>query len=532
KKIKMLLKFNIILYIIIFLNISMVYSLTAEERSELQRKMKYYHTSVRPGERFNMISTINGTFFDIPTEIRIMNIYLEEKKIYIDLTLILNYYDERLQMKELKQNIKIPNEFKLWSPTLYIDGSLLNDYNSFLDPANGYVSLIYKIKYGKGNCMNPSWKYPFEKYICPIVIETENDEHLSLKFDRDMRSIINEFTYIANEWPFLKIDITIKSFWQSTIAIIYLPSILLFSVSLFSQFKRRKVQVQILTSAIICIIFLESTKYISNSFRFILTMQDVWLLGTFIHLISLLSLDLLLPSQHIYYDIEEENDNKINQKNRNNFNSKNRNNLIIHDEMEGQMYSINDKNNIKFGTSILKKDSKLQGNQINNYENVGKNLPKLRNGSCYNNLSYEGSPSIQKNNLHPEAYPLIIANNSQTKYQGIRKNSQIDTLFPVNRRGMIIDMKGQSSIIEINDDTNKKEEKRKRQIFVNEPNHFSPYNMVKFHNHQPQTISSKPYSIIYTLSEKKKIGVLMVLCVYVAFALIYFIIVIGILQWY
>ncbi|CEF60465.1 Hypothetical protein SRAE_X000220400 [Strongyloides ratti] len=527
----MFFQLNIIFYVIISLNISIVFPLTAEERSELQRKMKYYHSSVRPDERFNMITTINGTFFDIPTEIRVMDIYLEDKKIYIDLTLILNYYDERLQMKELKQNIKIPSEFQLWSPALYIGGKLLNNYNSFLDPVNGYISLIYKIKYGKSNCINPSWKYPFEKFICPIVIETENDEHLSLKINRDMRSSIDDFTYIANEWPFLKIDITIKSFWQSTMPTIYLPSILLFSVSLFSQFKRRKVQVQILTSAIICVIFLESTKYISNSFKIILTMQDVWLIGTFIHLVSLLSLDLLLPSKHILYDIENEDDKKTNQNNYSKINYNGKNNLIIHDEMEGKIYKTNDKKNINFGRSILKKDSKLRESQISNYDNVNRNISKHLNGCCYNNFSYEGSPSILKNNVHPEAYPLIIANNSVTKYQEKGKNIQINSLLPINRKGMITDMKGQSSIIEIDDNSNKKEGKRKRQVFIDEPNHFSSSNMVKFHNHQLSTTTSKPFSIMYTLSERKKFGVLMVLCVYIIFALIYFIIVIGILQW-
>uniref|UniRef100_A0A0K0FHU9 Neur_chan_LBD domain-containing protein n=1 Tax=Strongyloides venezuelensis TaxID=75913 RepID=A0A0K0FHU9_STRVS len=533
----MLCHFNIIITTIIFLYLPLVSSLTAEERSELQRKMKYYHSSVRPSEKFNMISSINGTFFDIPTEIRVMDIYIEDEKLYIDCTLILNYYDERLQIRELKQNMKIPQEFQLWSPAIYIDRRFLNDYNSFLDPVNGYVSLIYKIKYTKNHCIYLTWKHPFQTLTCSIAIETENDEHLSLKIDRDMRSSIKDFSYITNEWPILKIEVTIKSYWQSTIATIYLPSILLFSLGLFAQFKRRKVQVQILTSAIICIVFLHSTKYISSSFRSVLTMQDVWLLGTFIHLVSLLSLDLLLPSKHILYDVDKENDKVITQTSlevskRNSINHNGRRcNVKFHDQVrERNGEECRDMKSVHFEKSILRNsNSTIRESQRSSYDNINKDETKFDNSSCYHNFSYEGSPSILKNKFHLEAYPLILANNSLTTHQGKRGNASINSPQQISsgiKRQMLTDIKGQTSLIEI-DDINKRIGKKKIINNVNEPNN-TLLSTVKFRRHPPTT-SPKFFSIIYTLSEKKKFGVFIVLCAYIIFVFIYTTIVIGIL---
>jgi len=43
-----------------------------EERSELARKFKYYHKSVRPSERLNVIETVNGTFFALNAEVEIL----------------------------------------------------------------------------------------------------------------------------------------------------------------------------------------------------------------------------------------------------------------------------------------------------------------------------------------------------------------------------------------------------------------------------------------------------------------------------
>lgn len=45
------------------------FRLTSEQRSELARKFKYYHSSVRPSDRFNLVETVNGTFFALHTEV-------------------------------------------------------------------------------------------------------------------------------------------------------------------------------------------------------------------------------------------------------------------------------------------------------------------------------------------------------------------------------------------------------------------------------------------------------------------------------
>uniref|UniRef100_A0A0N5A448 Neur_chan_LBD domain-containing protein n=1 Tax=Parastrongyloides trichosuri TaxID=131310 RepID=A0A0N5A448_PARTI len=505
-------KLNKINFHFLFL-IPIVSSLTAEERSELQRKMKYYHSSVRPSERFNMISSINGTFFELPTEIRVQDIYTEATKLHMDLVLILNYFDERLQMRELKQNLKIPHEFQLWAPSISMDGKYLKDFNSFLDPVNGYVSLIYKIKYDKSHCVYPTWRYPFESYTCSIIIETEDGEHLSLKVNRDMRDDNNnDFFYEAYEWPVLKIEIEIKSYWQSSIAVIYLPSILLFSVALFSQLKRRKVQIHIITNTILCIIFLQSTKLNFHNDRYIVTMQDLWLLGTFIHLISLLAIDLLLPSQHIIYDNIEENSRIKNTIVKADNHMKKHENFI-EDKNENNIQILKNEKNIYRDLSFKEK-GKQKDSYTDNFNSVHK---KNGTGSCYNNLSYEGSPAMLKN-IHLEAYPLIIANHPLTKYhlQQEETNFTNNSPYSLNRKNMITNINGQTNLVDETFTIKKGGEKNNKEI--KKP-------LDKIQRHFPK--SSK---IIYTLSDKKKVAVFSVLCVYIIFVFLYCLVVAGLLQ--
>lgn len=49
-----------------------IFSLTNYERNELARKFKYYYKSIRPSELFNLIETINGTYFCLNSELEIL----------------------------------------------------------------------------------------------------------------------------------------------------------------------------------------------------------------------------------------------------------------------------------------------------------------------------------------------------------------------------------------------------------------------------------------------------------------------------
>lgn len=100
--------------------------MTSESRSELARKFKYYHRSVRPGDRFNLIDTINGTFFALHTEVELLQTRPAGNKLEIELMLSLYYNEERLILRDLTEIITIPDEFLPWTPQV---SSIMNFKN-------------------------------------------------------------------------------------------------------------------------------------------------------------------------------------------------------------------------------------------------------------------------------------------------------------------------------------------------------------------------------------------------------------------
>lgn len=90
----------------LFLFIS--FSLNSESRSELARKFKYYHRSIRPGDRFNLVETINGTFFALHAEVELLQSSIKSKgKLETELMLSLYYNDERLILRDLYEVITV-----------------------------------------------------------------------------------------------------------------------------------------------------------------------------------------------------------------------------------------------------------------------------------------------------------------------------------------------------------------------------------------------------------------------------------------
>lgn len=60
------------------------------------------------------------------------------------------------------------------------------------------------------------------------------------------------------EWPTLVLQFTFANQWHSALVNIFLPSLLIFSVALFAQWKRRKMQVIVTATSIICIVIMVS----------------------------------------------------------------------------------------------------------------------------------------------------------------------------------------------------------------------------------------------------------------------------------
>lgn len=99
---------------------------------------------MRPGERFNLVETINGTFFALHTEVELLQTSPTKNKLEIELMLSLYYNDERLILRDLHEVITIPDEFQPWIPKLdFLDGTSIKS-SIHVDPRTGQLSLRYK----------------------------------------------------------------------------------------------------------------------------------------------------------------------------------------------------------------------------------------------------------------------------------------------------------------------------------------------------------------------------------------------------
>lgn len=246
-------------YFLLLFTLKVTNSLTPEERGELARKFKYYYTSVRPGDKFNLIETLNGTFFNLNTEIELLQTRPNNGYIDIEMVIIIHYLDDRLIMRELTDVVTIPDEFEPWTPTIDTSPYLDPQISIHVDPRTGQMTVFHKIN-SKVYCHSEIWKHPFESFRCDISFSTEQDERIFVRTTRDLRpdNQIYSISYTTREWPHMMFYLSYNSQWHSSIVNIYLPTILIFSVFIFAQWKRRKVQILIGVSALISIIILVS----------------------------------------------------------------------------------------------------------------------------------------------------------------------------------------------------------------------------------------------------------------------------------
>uniref|UniRef100_A0AC35FHC4 Uncharacterized protein n=1 Tax=Panagrolaimus sp. PS1159 TaxID=55785 RepID=A0AC35FHC4_9BILA len=290
--------FTFLLIITLFFN--GIFALTPEERGELARKFKYYHPSVRPRDKFNLIETLNGTFFNLNTEIELLQTrpLVFQKEIQLELVMIIHYLDDRLIMRELDDVLTIPSEFKPWIPIIAIFPGKDPQQSIHVDPKTGQMTVFYRI-FSQLPCFADSWKYPFEKYQCDLYFTTQQDERIFVRRMRDLRpdNQISSVEYLTEEWPYMVFHLFFNSHWHSSIVNVYLPSILIFSVVIFAQWKRRKIQIIVCVAALISIIIMQASQRKYDQ----ITMQDLWMTGILLHLIAILTIDLVLPSRRIIY---------------------------------------------------------------------------------------------------------------------------------------------------------------------------------------------------------------------------------------
>lgn len=141
----------------------------------MARKFKYYHKSVRPADRFNLIETINGTFFALHTEIELLETRPIKDNLKIEMFLSLHYTDDRLSLRDIDEVIIIPDEFSPWTPQLDFPDNTQFKSSIHLDPTTGQITLRFKLDTILG-CKFISWYSPFQKYFCRFEVGSYESE--------------------------------------------------------------------------------------------------------------------------------------------------------------------------------------------------------------------------------------------------------------------------------------------------------------------------------------------------------------------
>uniref|UniRef100_A0A914HIB7 Uncharacterized protein n=1 Tax=Globodera rostochiensis TaxID=31243 RepID=A0A914HIB7_GLORO len=285
------------------------FGLTSEERSELARKFKYYHRTVRPSLELNMLDTLNGTFFRLVTELELQDTFQapesEAHRLSVNFAIFVHYRDDRLLLRDLPGSMAIPDEFQPWTPRIQplpmeLAYGLLVQKSSTFEPKTGHLTAIFRF-YGTIRCEFDAWKVPFERYKCLFWLETDPEERLALRTLRDLRPNwqMRRVKIGIDHWPFLTLSFTFQSHrWHHILVSAYVPSFLLFSCALVAQWRRRKIQVIVTMGALLAILILfHQHSQIVLPLKSSTTLLDLWLGVVFVHLVCLLSADLLLPAR-------------------------------------------------------------------------------------------------------------------------------------------------------------------------------------------------------------------------------------------
>ncbi|KAM3718915.1 Hapless [Dirofilaria immitis] len=272
--------------------------LTVEEHIELARKYKYYYASVRPQERNNRIISDNGTFFALNCNLKIISTKLYHNMVHMELIFGVTFTDERLIIHKLKNRFRMPSEYQPWLPKITTYPYVRTNVVIYLDPLIGIVDVFYQYS-AELLCSSEIWRHPFELFQCEIVISNIGDERIFLRDFQDLRSVqeISKISVNIETSKGVKVIASYLELWFSSMVANILPSTVIFCVVIFAQYRRRKIHTMVTISAVICIIFMQSSRKMES----ILTLEDLWLCITFLHIVCILLLDLMIPTYHTQY---------------------------------------------------------------------------------------------------------------------------------------------------------------------------------------------------------------------------------------
>uniref|UniRef100_A0A915PSW4 Uncharacterized protein n=1 Tax=Setaria digitata TaxID=48799 RepID=A0A915PSW4_9BILA len=276
-----------------------------EEHGELARKQKYYYASVRPQERNNRVTSTNGTFFALNSDLKIISTRPHHDKVHMEIIFGVTFTDERLIIRKLKNRFRMPPEFQPWLPDVTTRPDIPVNVAVYLNPLIGTVDAFYQYSV-ELLCSSEIWQHPFKLFKCEIAILNVGGAHLIVIYERiflrniqDLRSAeeMSEVSVDIETIEEIKIIAKYSELWFSSMAANILPSMVIFSVVIFAQYRRRKVHMLVTISALVSIIFMQSARRIENT----LTLEDLWLSVTFLHIVCVLLVDLAIPTYRIQY---------------------------------------------------------------------------------------------------------------------------------------------------------------------------------------------------------------------------------------
>ncbi|RCN40747.1 hypothetical protein ANCCAN_13327 [Ancylostoma caninum] len=238
-------------------------SLSLTERNEMSRKFKYYFNSVRPTAPENFVSNVNGSFFKIAVEFHLVGTQVKTRSLLVDAVVVFHWIDDRLVLRELFDDFELPKEFEPWLPRVRTIPAP-HTVTVVLSPATGVVSLYHRVK-DVITCSAVEWKHPFETFNCELQTENAGDEVLTMLKLRDLRSEHQTARVGAELSPFpsstLKLEFSAE--WNSAFLSVFLPSVLIVTLVFFAQWKRRKVQVILVSLAAIMSILVLVSVFVS-----------------------------------------------------------------------------------------------------------------------------------------------------------------------------------------------------------------------------------------------------------------------------
>ncbi|VDM10160.1 unnamed protein product [Wuchereria bancrofti] len=222
--------------------------MTAKEHGELARKFKYYYASVRPQERNNRVTDINGTFFALNCDLKIIStkpyhVFFKtikikcNKKVHMEIIFGVTFIDERLIIRELKNRFRLPAEYYPWLPEIITYPYIPINTVIYLDPSIGIVDALYRYSV-EILCSSEIWRHPFELFQCEFVISNIGDERIFLRDFQDLRNTeqISKVSVNVETFKEIRIIVSYPELWFSSMVANILPSTIIFCVVIFAQY--------------------------------------------------------------------------------------------------------------------------------------------------------------------------------------------------------------------------------------------------------------------------------------------------------